>query len=265
MSRNYCFTLNNYNEEEYHTLLSMGTYCIIGREVGESGTPHLQGYIEFKSVTRFDTLKNRSPRAHWEARRGTQEQAVEYCKKDGTYEERGEMKMQGHRGDLDAVRQNAASEGLRHVARYGNAQQIRVAEKFLTYCEEPRDWKPEVTWIHGPTGVGKSRKAREMLEEPYTKNEGSKWWDGYDAHEDVIIDDFRDSWWSLTEMLSLLDRYEKRVEYKGGSRQFKPKRIVITCCKSPELLYRGTGEDIAQLLRRIDSIVLVSDVSEVEW
>nr|WCR62244.1 MAG: replication associated protein [ssDNA virus sp.] len=264
MSRNYCFTLNNYSEEEYQFMLSMGTYCIIGREVGESGTSHLQGYIEFKSPTRFDTLKNRSPRAHWEARKGSQEQAVNYCKKDGMFEERGEMKNQGSRGDLDAVRQNAASEGMRHITRYCNVQQIRVAEKFLTYNEEPREWKPEVTWIHGPTGTGKSRKARELLEDPYTKNDGTKWWEGYDAHEDVIIDDFRDSWWSLTEMLSLLDRYEKRVEYKGGSRQFKARRIVITCCRHPGLCYTGTGEDIAQLLRRIDKIVLATDATEVE-
>ena len=61
----------------------------------------------------------------------------------------------------------------------------------------------------------------------------------------------RDNWWSLIEMLRLLDKYECRVETKGGMRQFKPLKIVVTSIEPPKDIYRGVGEDIEQLLRRI--------------
>jgi len=102
-------------------------------------------------------------------------------------------------------------------------------------------------------------------EDVYTKNTGTKWWDGYDGHEDVIIDDFRDSWWPLTYMLALLDRYEFLVENKGGHRQMRAKRIVVTSIFAPDTMYENTGECKIQLLRRVDHIIaLVTDVTEVE-
>lgn len=150
---------------------------------------------------------------------------------------------------------------MRAVCVAASLQQIRVAEKYLTYCEDPRDWKPEVIWLTGPSGSGKSRRAREICgEDVYTKNTGHKWWDGYDGHEDVILDDFRDSWWPITYMLALIDRYEFQVEYKGGMRQMRAKRIIITSIFTPDTMYRGTGECQQQLARRIDC---VTDVTEV--
>lgn len=269
--RNVCITLNNYTIDELAHLGKCDEriqYMILGHEVGESGTRHLQGYVEFTKQIKFNTVKKIiSERAHLEPRMGTAVQARDYCMKDGDYWEYGTMKKQGERKDLDNIRQLAAEEGMRTVTRRGNFQQIKVAEKYLTYNEEPRDWKPTVYWLWGPTGTGKSRKARELTEkmDTYTKNDGTKWWEGYDGQEAVIIDDFRPSWWSITEMLSLLDRYEKRVEYKGGTRQFKARMIVVTSALCPEECYKNTGEAIDQLLRRIDHIqCLVTDVTVTE-
>lgn len=269
-SRNWCFTINNYTLED---ILSLDeneinySYCIYGLEVGKNGTPHIQGYVEFNSVKRFETLKKLLPKAHLETRKSTQEKAINYCKKDDEWCEYGNKKCQGQRNDLDKVRALALEDGMRAVTRTANLQQIKVAKEFLTYNEEPRDWKPEVIWLYGETGAGKSKLARELTgpDDVYTKNDGTKWWDRYDGHENVIIDDFRDSWWSLTEMLSLLDRYEKQVEIKGGWRQFKPKKIIITSAKAPLECYRGTGEDQQQLIRRLDQVTkcVKSPASEV--
>lgn len=257
-ARNYCFTLNNYTKEEEGDIKKIQfSYLIYGVEHGEvNSTPHLQGYIEFDIPTLFNTLKKINSRIHWEPRRGTQFQAITYCKKEGTFYEFGTPKRQGKRTDLDTVRSCAISDGLREVSAIYNLQQIRYAEKYLQYNEIARDDKPHVLWLYGSTGTGKSRKARELFKDTdfYVKNDGTKWYDGYDGHKNVIIDDFRSSWWSITEMLSLLDRYEKRVEFKGGSRQFLAQKIIVTSAFHPSDCYKCTGESIAQLLRRIDII-----------
>ena len=268
---NVCFTLNNYTLEEELELLCFSlpiTYMIFGYEKGKKNTPHLQGYFELNHRMRMETIKKIPglARAHLESRKGTQKEAIDYCKKDGNFVEWGDPKinMQGHRFDLDETRIAAKNFGMKEVAKWGNAQQIRVAEKYLQYCEEKRNWKPFVKWIYGPTGTGKSKIAHETLPNAYRKSTSNKWWDGYDGHHDVILDDFRPNWMTLTDLLDLLDRYETRIEYKGGTRQFLAKNIIVTCAHHPKDIYKSTGEKIDQLLRRIDEIHYLGPVSDVE-
>ena len=84
-------TINNYTENDIEMLSSdKTTYLIYGKEIGENGTHHLQIYVEYGSSKRFDTMKNRYPRAHIEKRKGTAKQASDYCKKDGNFIETGE-------------------------------------------------------------------------------------------------------------------------------------------------------------------------------
>lgn len=268
---NFVFTINNYDASDITSMKQMDfCYLIYGFEVGANGTPHIQGYMELNKKTRFTTLKKRMPRAHIEHRLGTQKQAADYCKKEGKFEELGVMKVQGRRTDLDNVRQMALDGGMGAVSSVYNAQQIKVAEKFLSYNEPERDFKPLVIWLYGPTGAGKSRMAREIIgtDDVYTKNTGTKWWDGYDGHVGVILDDFRPSWWDLTYMLGLLDRYPFQVEFKGGYRQMRAQTMVVTSALPPHACYVGTGECVQQLLRRIDIVEFVGpaaghDVQEV--
>ncbi len=85
--RKVCFTLNNYSEEEYTQLLQdFATYkYVIGKEIGEELTPHLQGYVEFGRQLSLKQLKKINNRMHIEKTRGTREQNKIYCKKDGDY------------------------------------------------------------------------------------------------------------------------------------------------------------------------------------
>lgn len=85
--RRWCFTLNNYTEEDLSQLSAYfdktTKFYIIGKEIGESGTPHLQGYFERNMQIRFDTLKKIMPKCHLEKAKGNKQQNVEYCSKTG--------------------------------------------------------------------------------------------------------------------------------------------------------------------------------------
>lgn len=88
--RRVCFTLNNYTDTElegFHKIHQEKTNLICyGMEVGHLGTPHLQGYIEFKNPKKFSTVKNLlGERCHFEKARGTRQQNIVYCKKDGCF------------------------------------------------------------------------------------------------------------------------------------------------------------------------------------
>jgi len=59
-ARRWCYTLNNYTKEEMSQLLTLfqtEKYFIQGEEIGEEGTIHLQGYIEFKFQKDINNLK----------------------------------------------------------------------------------------------------------------------------------------------------------------------------------------------------------------
>lgn len=86
-AKNWCFTLNNYSEEECFTIAnllkisSIFSHYIVGKEVGENGTPHLQGFISFFKKSRpFNFFYN--TRIHWEKCKGSKEDNIKYCSKD---------------------------------------------------------------------------------------------------------------------------------------------------------------------------------------
>lgn len=91
----WCFTLNNYTDEDQERLRRLSEtvkYLIFGREVGEAGTSHLQGFVVFHTSTRLATAKAAiSDRAHLECARGTTQQAADYCKKEDDFEEFGQL------------------------------------------------------------------------------------------------------------------------------------------------------------------------------
>lgn len=270
--RRWCFTINNYEEENLKILKEKDMpemrYLVCGEEVGESGTPHLQGYIELTRPLVMKQVKALigCERAHLEHARGTGKQNDEYCKKDGKFFERGTPAAPGTRSDLKAV-SDKMSEGasIRSMISDGiiaTKAALGYAEAVAKYVEKERDWMPEVRWFWGPAGAGKTRAAREWLnnrENRYVKTSGSgKWWDGYDGHEDIIWDDFRDSQCPITDLLGIMDRYDHRLEIKGGIRQCRARRIAFTSIGHPKGLYpHAKGEPVDQILRRISMITHV--------
>lgn len=256
-ARNWFLTINNYTDEDIS--YSRGYKCeyiLIGKEVGEQGTPHLHLYFELKSQKTFSKIKKEFPRANIQVAKGNAEQNKNYLSKQNLIYEFGEAKLQGKRTDLQNAREILEDTGKISdvILEATSYQSIRMCECYLKYHERKRSWKPVVKWYYGKTGTGKSKSAyEESSEDVYTTGKTIKWWEGYDANEHVVIDDFRKDFCCFHELLKLLDRYPYRVECKGGSRQLLATQIIITSAYHPKDIYEGR-EDIQQLIRRINEI-----------
>lgn len=241
-------------------------YLVVGKEKGENGTPHLQGYIALGKRMRLNTVRLMlGGRAHIEAARGTPEENRTYCTKDGDFREWGTLPIQGERTDIQKIKDDLdKGDPLVNVAKRAvNYQQLKFAETYSKYVSKP-NWNkepPEVIWIYGPTGVGKTKMALDICkEEPnweddtWISGNTLRWWQGYRGQSNVIIDEFRKDYCTFHELLRILDRYPYQVEYKGGSTWLQAKRIIITSCYAPTFVYQSR-EDVGQLIRRITKII----------
>ena len=89
-ARSWCFTLNNYIEEDIVTLshpkwnnMRAKKICF-QEEIGEdSKIPHLQGVVQFEESVSFTTLKIFHPKIHWEKCKSLPA-SIKYCSKEPT-------------------------------------------------------------------------------------------------------------------------------------------------------------------------------------
>lgn len=260
--RSWCFTLNNYAEEDVNVFRELECkYLICGREVcPTTGTRHLQGYIYFKNPRSFNGVREICDRAHWQKAKGNSEQNREYCTKEGDYFESGIIPMtQKRKGEVEQERWKDAWK----KAKEGDLENIDSDIKFRYYrtCKDiARDHMVKSDdlaimdnhWIYGPPGLGKSRSARILYPGAYMKA-GNKWWDGYQGEENVLIDDFELDFKCLGHYLKIwADRYSFIAETKGGSMNIRPKRIIVTSNYSIEEVFASDQTMVAAVKRRFE-------------
>lgn len=203
-AKRWVFTLNNWTEDELQTILDAGrlraSYLVVGREQGEQGTPHLQGYVEWHVPIRFSTCKRiLSDRAHLEIARAPAPENRAYCTKENDFEEIGTCPTtgQGRRTDLDRffdwsdefAENNGRPPRTPEIARSHPAIATRfprILEIVRLRCErslfhqspQPRDWQRrlrehldappddrKITFVVDPDGgLGKSWFVRWFLD-----------------------------------------------------------------------------------------------------
>ena len=273
-SRTWCFTLNNYTDMDELLLKDLEkNYIVYGREVGENGTPHLQGYIIWKRNYTLKQVKKVHATAHWEVAKAAD--AMNYCMKDKNYYVEDNRK-QGKRTDIHEA-MKMALEG----------KMVEIREKFpavwaksraaLRFAPLERNWnprpiesyeKPYVTWMWGPSGTGKTRKVYDMHDwgDIWSVNIQNGFFIGYMGQPIVLFDDFRKDDVKFNFMLKLLDRYPINVNVKNlpAGEQWRPLRLYVTSPFSPSDMYADTDEEVEQLLRRIDEVreIVLSGVEE---
>lgn len=286
----WCYTLNNYTDDDVLRLRALHTheankvvFHTFQAEVGEGGTPHLQGYVAFENKKLLRTVKKLiSERAHLERTLGTPQQAAEYCNKEESRDHdnldivhcfgdvatvpdlsvRAAASSQAKRNDLiDVKRKIDAGEELWAIsedeAHFSSV--LRHYKGFQAYKHArtaPRDHKTLVLVFYGAPGTGKSRAAFNFDSAfVVPASNGTQWMDGYDParHRTVIFDDFHASV-PAHLLLRLLDNYPLQFPTKGGFVQFRPDAVVLTSNYHPKEWYKWNEikADYSAFERRVD-------------
>lgn len=141
-------------------------------------------------------------------------------------------------------------------ANQGFVEKIWTAQKAKRWSSEDR--KVEVTYLWGPTGVGKTRSVRDAVppEKLYSATLSGRDPFGKYAFEPVLLlDEFRGDF-PLAELLQLLDRYPVQLDRRYENSWAAWTKVYI-CSNWPlEDLYRAAPPaDRAALRRRITKII----------
>lgn len=270
-ARRWTFTLNNYTTFDELTvknyLQENAAYAVFGYERANTGTPHLQGFFTLCQLKRLNQIKRDLgiDEIHLEKACGNIETNRTYCTKSGNFWEHGTRPSYNNGGGggnadsshptvkfiavmnnphgstkLNEYMQDYPKTWLMHGSRMLN-------NYYLAQSEIKRD-NILAIWIHGITGIGKSRFAHAILPNAYRKAPNLKWWHSYRLQTSVIVDDLNLDAIDVSYWLLWLDRYPCCVETKGGEMPLHASLFILTSNYHPSEIFR-TNTDA--LLRRL--------------
>lgn len=287
--RCFVFTINNFDDKTVEVLTNYDKceYIVFGKEVGEQGTPHLQGYVEHKNGLTFSAFNKRlglkagGIYARCANRKGTPRQAAGYCKKGSedaddysvyfdepskTWDgfEKGCISSQGCRIDIQNTVNEIMSGNLtpdeicidnaEHYHQYG-----RTFNKAFDILKRKqfRTWMTKGFWYHGPTNVGKSHEVFKDFNPSthYIWNIKEKL-QTYKGQEIIIINDFRGEL-DYAYLLNLIDKWAMYIPYKGEEPfPMLAREVRITSSLPPDAVYKNRNKEdkLDQLLRRCEVI-----------
>lgn len=134
-SRHWIWTLNNYTPQDLEALAlsPIMDYLVYGKEIGMNKTPHLQGYVVFKTKRRRTTIMNSISKRCWcQVMQTSPEQASNYCKKDGDFYEFGTIPRTA--GQATSQRNKKNWDEAYNLAKSGDIEQIEVYLTALLSC-----------------------------------------------------------------------------------------------------------------------------------
>lgn len=274
----WCFTENNPSTLDdgqafLDSVIAAGkgkvSFCVLQYEVGsKNGTPHYQGYIEFKTKQRFTAVKKLLPRARISMRRRTRLDNVKYCTKSRgrlagpwQYGELPPESQQGARSDLKSACALVRTKGIAALVEEMPDMFVRYGRNMMQYANfslpkyDMNAPEPLVTLLYGPPGCGKTLFFHQAYgDEPYHVVDFGNgfWFDGYNQQKYVLFDEFggKGNPCSLDAFLQLIDRYPKKVTIKGAMVNWIPSSTFIASNLHPLSWYDFNGVQA----RRIDAV-----------
>lgn len=256
-----CNNLESYNISiNYLKKSQMLDYIIACKELAPTtGHEHYHIYAHFNNARILDS--NKTGGSHIEVCRGSAIQNINYIKKQGNILiEEGippnynslsveELKLIDNENDLPDWKQYNLWKQLKQ------SQTINIDDWYKTI---------EVYYIYGPSGIGKSLKAKEIIKNKNLGNEISiskfenNFWIGVNSNSKIMIyDDFRDNHMPASEFINLIDYNKHTMNTKGGSIINNYELIIITSVQNIDCIYLNLpDEPRQQWLRRLKVISL---------
>lgn len=278
-SKNWCFTLNNYTEDDVSRLKNLVStnsrisYIIFGKEVAETGTPHLQGFVSCKVKTRLINIKDiLGSNPHLQPAKKVIA-SITYCKKEGDWVEFGSMSQKaGSRTDIDDFKESV-KEGMLNFKDI-REKHAEVYAKYPRFCiEYVKDNMPKVKIPDHPLRPWQQHLDNLLSEEPnrrtiifvvdITGNSGKSWFaDWYqskseDSCQVITPSNTRDMTFALNLQLRVLfmdaprskqhhfiqyDFLENlkngrvfQEKYEAGMKFYEPMHIVVLMNEEPDM------------------------------
>lgn len=257
-------------------------YLICCKEFNKAGNEHCHLYVHFTNAYAIPEKLRKQTKMHIDVAKGSPKQNIDYVKKEGAkwqhkksyqkteiMEEWGSAPTQGQL-TISELREIKNSDDLPDWKQYNVWKQVQKEPK-KTRVD---DWgkKIEIYYIQGPSGIGKTERAKQILREKgyeefdEIKHDDKGYWlnivDGMGA---AVYDDFRDSQMPASEFINFIDYNVHNLRVIGGSMRNKYNLIIITTVQPIETLYLNVpDEPKKQWMRRIKVIDMYSDQNAAE-
>lgn len=277
--REWCFTINNPTADDWDQVRKADCrYICYAPESGQTGTPHIQGYIVYQTPRTLRSVSKKLSRAHLIPAKGTGEENRTYIKGpyskgdkhkplNADFVERGDCPAQGKRSDLVAYHEDIKKgkrgrdlsvDHLAIRAKYPRLEQTLINEEDELKAREMYNngIKPEIHVRWGPPGTGKTRFVYEThpdVYEPCIKKNGVHWWSNYRGQDVILLDEF-DGQIPIRDFLRLIDRYPFCMETKGGHVWRLASKIYICSNNPPEEWYPAENHQFEKIQRRLTSV-----------
>jgi len=232
-------------------------------ELGDGGFLHWQLVAVFPKTVRLAAVRKLFGPFHAELTKS--DAALDYVWKE-------ETAVDGTRFELGklAFKRNCATdwEDVWKCAKNNEVDSIDVSTRFRHYRTikqiakdylVPTAVERTVYVFWGPTGTGKSRRAwDEAGFDAYPKDPRTKFWDGYQSHGHVVMDEFRGAI-DISHLLRWFDRYPVIVEQKCTAAVLSATTLWITSNLNPREWYPNIDKaTLDALLRRLNITEFVS-------
>lgn len=274
--RNFLFTLNeiDYWDElkNYISSLKPFQYGIATLERAPStGHKHIHFYVQFRIPVTLSKEKTKNCRI--DKCKGSAQQNIDYIKKTKEPEKRGEIIFE--EGEV-RKKGGATIKDIKNMSKeerdelpgfyYNIVNKVNEDEaKDISVDDFYKEIK--VYYIWGPSGIGKTKTAIQMIKDAgfktfnLVKFDGTFWHGAKENGGAALYDDFRDSHMKPSEFINFIDYNIQVMNVKGGSMKNRYSYIIITSVQDPEEIYRNIeGEPRKQWLRRFTKIIHLEEL-----
>lgn len=230
--KSWDFTLNNYTDDDitmFQNWAAEVNQIVVSKEVGESGTPHLQGSITFKRAYRFTQLKKLHGAVHWGKKKARADSL--YCmKRDSEVIINICNKKQGERSDLkEAIESAKRGASAAEMWKEHPVAMVRYSKGLLQYREEIHrapvlamftladfpNWTPITDWsrahiLWGPARIGKTQFALAHFTNPCFVSHLDDLKKLDNSHDGIVFDDMDFNHLPRNSQIHLVDREQPR-------------------------------------------------------